>query len=84
MLAVELPKTLEKQLHEIVQKNYQGDMKIAIVAFLRLQEKYGWKEQFQRDIDAIRDEVRRCGGIKAKTVEAAIKKYRKSFGAARE
>jgi flavodoxin len=84
MLSVKLPKTLEKQLREVVQKNYQGDLQVAIVAFLRLQKKYGWKEQFLKDIEAIRDEVRRRGGIKAKTINAAVKKYRKSIGASRE
>jgi len=38
MLSVKLPKTVEKQLQEVVQKNYQGDMQIAIVAFLKLHE----------------------------------------------
>lgn len=78
MLSVKLPKTLEKQLREVVQKIYQGDLQVAIVAFLRLQEKYGWKEQFIKDVEAIREEVRRRGGIKAKTIDEAIKRYRKS------
>jgi len=36
------------------------------------------KEQFRKDIAAIREEVRRRGGISAKTIDAAIKRYRKS------
>jgi len=83
MLSVELPKTVEKQLRDVVQKSYQGDIQIAIVAFLKLHEKYGWKEQFLKDVEAIREEVNRRGGIKAKTIDAAIKKYRKSLKAAR-
>jgi hypothetical protein len=35
MLSVELPKTVEKQLQDVVQKSYQGDIKTAIVAFLK-------------------------------------------------
>jgi hypothetical protein len=83
MLSVELPKTVERQLRDVVQKSYQGDIQIAIVAFLKLHEKYGWKEQFLKDVEAIREEVRRRGGIKAKTIDAAIKKYRKNLGASR-
>ncbi len=79
MLSVELPKKIEKRLREIVQENYQGDLQIAIIAFLQLHEKYGWKEQFLQDIEAIREEVRRRGGIKAKTIDAAIKRYRKTL-----
>jgi len=52
MLSVELPKTIEKKLRDVVQKNYQGDIQIAIVAFLKLHEKYGWKEQFLKDVEA--------------------------------
>jgi hypothetical protein len=48
-----------------------------------LHEQYGWKEQFLKDIEAIREEVRRRGGIKAKTIDDAIKKYRKTLGATR-
>jgi flavodoxin len=84
MLSVELPKKVEKQLQDVVQKNYEGDLRIAIVAFLKLHEQYGWKEQFLKDIEAIREEVRRRGGIKAKTIDAAIKRYRKTLGATRE
>jgi flavodoxin len=84
MLSVKLPKTLEKQLRRVVQKNYQGDLQIAIVAFLKLHEKYGWKEQFLKDVEAIREEVRRRGGIKkAKTIDDAVKRYRKSIGESR-
>jgi flavodoxin len=83
MLSVKLPKTLEKQLRRVVQKNYQGDLQIAIVAFLKLHEKYGWKEQFLKDVEAIREEVRRRGGIKAKTIDDAVKRYRRSMGKSR-
>ena len=81
MLSVELPKTIEKQLRDVVQSSYQGDLKIAILAFLHLHEKYGWKEQLLKDVQSIRSEVRRKGGIKAKTIDAAVKRYRRSMGA---
>lgn len=83
MLSVKLPKTVEKQLRDVVQKNYQGDIQIAIVAFLKLHEKYGWKEQFLKDVEAVREEVSRRGGIKAKTIDAAIKRYHKNLEASR-
>ena len=81
MLSVELPKRVEKKLWNVVQSSYQGDMKVAILAFLKLHEKYGWKEQLLEDVQSIRTEVRRKGGIKAKTIDDAIKRYRKSVGA---
>jgi hypothetical protein len=81
MLSVELPKTIEKQLRNVVQSSYQGDLKIAILAFLQLHEKYGWKEQLLKDVQSIRSEVRRKGGIKAKTIDDAVKRYRKTMGA---
>lgn len=78
MLSVELPKTVEKQLWEVVQGSYQGDLKIAMLAFLRLHEKYGWKEQLRDDVRSVRAEVRRKGGVKAKNIEAAIKRHRRN------
>lgn len=83
MLSVKLPKAVEKQLREVVQGSYQGDLSIAILAFLRLHEKYGWKEQLRDDVRSVRAEVRRKGGVKAKTIEAAIKKHRKNTRASR-
>lgn len=81
MLSVELPKTVEKQFWNVVQSSYQGDLKIAILAFLQLHEKYGWKEQLLKDVQSIRSEVRRKGGIKAKTIDDAVKRHRKTIGA---
>lgn len=80
MLSVELPKTIEKQLRDVVQSSYQGNLKIAILAFLDLHEKYGWKEQLLKDVQSIRSEVRRKGGIKAKTIDDAVKRYRRTMG----
>ncbi len=81
MVSVELPKTVEKQLWNVVQNSYQGNMQIAILAFLELHEKYGWKEQLLKDVHSIRSEVRRKGGIKTKTIDDAVKRYRKTIGA---
>lgn len=78
MLSVELPKTVEKQLREVVRDSYQGDLSIAMLAFLRLHQKYGWKEQLHDDVRSVRAEVRRKGGVKAKTIEAAIKRHRRN------
>jgi hypothetical protein len=81
MLSVELPKTIEKQLRNVVQSSYQGNLKIAILAFLQLHEKYGWKEQLLKDVQSIRSEVRRKGGIKTKTIDDAVKRCRRTMGA---
>ena len=71
---------LEKQFWDVVRDSYQGDLETAIAAFLKLHEKYGWKEQLLKDVKSVRSEVRRKGGIKEKTIEDAIKKYRKNIG----
>lgn len=76
MLSIELPKEVEQHLKEVVQKSYHGDVQIAITSFLRLHEKYGWKEQFREDVKAIRAEVRRQGGVSSQTIHDAITRYR--------
>ena len=76
MLSIELPKDVEQHLKEVVQKSYHGDVQIAITSFLRLHEKYGWKEQFREDVNAIRAEVRRQGGVSSQTIHDAIIRYR--------
>jgi len=80
MLSLKLPATLEKHLRDVVQQSYHGDLQAAIATFLRLHEKYGWKEQLLNDVESIRSEVRRKGGIKTKTIEDAIKRHRKNIG----
>jgi hypothetical protein len=52
-----------------------------MVAFLKLHEKYGWKEQLRTDVKSIRAEVHRQGGIKEETIEDAINRYRQSLEA---
>jgi len=77
MLSVYLPKAIEKQFLDIVKNDYDGDPESAFVDFLQLYEKYGWKEQLLKDVKSVRAEVKRQGGISQKTIEDAIKKYRK-------
>lgn len=76
MLSIELPTEIEQHLKHIVQKSYHGNFQIAITSFLRLHEKYGWKEQFREDVEAIRSDVRQQGGISSQTIEDAIRRYR--------
>ena len=45
MISIDLPTTLEKHFREIVQDSYGGNLQAAIAAFLKLHQKYGWKEQ---------------------------------------
>jgi hypothetical protein len=51
-----------------------------MTAFLKLHEKYGWKEQFLEDVESIRSEMRRQGGIKEETIEDAVQRYRRNLG----
>jgi len=76
MLSIELTTDLEQHLQSVVQKSYHGNVQVAIASFLRLHEKYGWKEQFCKDVEAIRAEVRRQGGISSRTIDEAITQYR--------
>lgn len=77
MISIDLPRGLEKHFWEIVREDYNGDLQAAITTFLRLHEKFGWKEQLRKDVESIRSEVRQKGGIKAKTIDDAVKRYRK-------
>lgn len=79
MVSIDLSPMLEKRLKRVVQDSFQGDLQAAISAFLVLHEKYGWKEQLRQDVEAIRTEVRRQGGIPERTIDNAIKRYRKQL-----
>ena len=57
MLSISLPVKIEKRLMNVVQESYNGDMQVAITFFLKLHEKYGWKEQLLEDVRAIRAEA---------------------------
>ena len=78
MITLDLPEDLEKHFWHVVRDNYHGNLQAAVVAFLQLHEKYGWKEQFVRDVESIREEVRQKGGITEKDVEDVVRKYRES------
>ncbi len=80
MLSIDLPSDIEKHLKEVVQRSYHGNLPYAIVSFLKLHEKYGWKEQLLEDVESIRSEVRSKGGISSKEIDDAIKRYRKNIG----
>ena len=80
MIALNLSSSLEKHLREVVRESYADNLQVAIAAFLQLHDKYGWKEQLRQDVQAVRGEVRRRGGIKAKAIDTAIHKYRHSLG----
>jgi hypothetical protein len=41
----------------------------------------GWKEQLLKAVQSIRSEVRRKGGIEAKTIAGTVKSYRKMMDA---
>jgi len=79
MISMDLPAPLQERFIELVQESYDGNLQAAITAFLKLHEKYGWKEQLLADVTSIRSEVRRKGGIKAKAIDHAIQKYRRSL-----
>jgi hypothetical protein len=76
MITLDLPEDLEKHFWHVVRDNYRGDLQAAVIAFLQLHDKYGWKEQFVRDVESIREEVRQKGGITEKDIEDAVRKYR--------
>ncbi|VFN05521.1 MAG: hypothetical protein BECKG1743D_GA0114223_111003 [Candidatus Kentron sp. G] len=79
MISTELSPNAEKQFTEVVYNDYDGDSQRAIVTLLELHRKYGWKEQFSNDVESVRAEVRRRGGISSKSIDKAIKAYRKSI-----
>ncbi|MDI6793348.1 MAG: hypothetical protein QME81_10860 [bacterium] len=80
MISIDLPTTVEEQFLEVVQDGYKGNLQIAITALLKLHKKYGWKEQLWEDVNSVRAEVRRKGGIKLEIIDDAIKRYRNSIG----
>jgi hypothetical protein len=83
MIVLDLPEDLEKHFWNIVRDSYHGDLQAAVTAFLKLHEKYGWKEQFVKDIKSVREEVRRAGGIKERVIDEGVLStghFYKSFG----
>jgi hypothetical protein len=84
MITLDLPETLEKYFWNVVRDNYNGDVQAAMSTLLNLHEKHGWKEQFVKDIQSVRAEVQRRGGIKEKTIEEGVKRYREHREVAQE
>jgi len=80
MLSLNLQADIENRFINVVQENYNGNWQNAMTSFLKLQEKYGWKEQLLEDVTSIRAEVRRKGGIASAAIDEAIKKYRTHQG----
>ena len=77
MVSIELPTEVEEHLKAVIQKSYDGDLGLAMTAFLRLHEKYGWKEQLRTDVEAVRGEVNRGGGIPSAEIDDAVQRYRR-------
>ena len=80
ILSLELSKDVEQHFQEVIQKCYQGNIQVAIASLLKLHEKYAWKEQLRADVETIRTEVRKKGGIDSRTIDNAITRYRKAIG----
>lgn len=79
MISIELPAEVEKHFIDIVENSYDGSVQSAITSLLKLHDKYRWKEQLIEDVESIRSEVHRRGGISSKDIDQAIKKYRKNL-----
>ena len=78
MISIELTPEIERQFLGLVRDGYDGDLQNAIVTLLRLHQKYGWKEQLRQNVDSVRIEVRRWGGVSSEDIDNAIKRYRKT------
>ncbi|MDM8560885.1 hypothetical protein [Candidatus Parabeggiatoa sp. HSG14] len=78
MLSINLQTDIENHFINVVREKYNGNWQNAITSFLKLQEKYGWKEQLLEDVTLIRSEVQ--GEISATAIDEAIKKYRNNHG----
>ena len=77
MVSLRLPAETERRFQEVVQKDYSGDVAVAVAALLELHDKYGWKEQLLQDVESVRAEVRRQGGVTADGIGKAVKAYRR-------
>lgn len=80
MLAIDLPKEVEQHFYDVVNTRYHGNIQEAMMSLLQLHDRYGWKEQFRKDVEAIRTEVRQHGGVKEEAIEKAIAAYRRRQG----
>ena len=78
MISIELSPDIERQFLGVIRDSYDGNSQNAIVTLLRLHRRYGWKEQLRQNVDSVRAEVRRRGGISSEDIDNAIKRYRKT------
>ncbi len=78
MISIELSPDIEKQFLGVIRDSYDGNSQTAIVTLLKLHRKYGWKEQLRQNVDSVRAEVHRRGGISSEDIDNAIKKYRET------
>ncbi|OQX09059.1 MAG: hypothetical protein BWK80_47385 [Desulfobacteraceae bacterium IS3] len=78
MISIELSPDIERQFLGLVRDSYDGNSQDALVALLRLHQKYGWKDQLRQNVDSVRAEVRRRGGVSSRDIDNAIKRYRKT------
>ncbi len=77
MIEINLPTSVEKHFWQIVLDDYSGDVLAAMEVLLRLYDQHGWKERLHDDVESIRSEVRRKGGVSSNDINSAIEKYRK-------
>lgn len=86
MITIELPSDIEQQFREVVQESYHGNIQEAFSSFLRLHEKYGWKEVETHNDGSMeklhletakrrRDELR-SGGVQPIDGEEGLKRVR--------
>jgi hypothetical protein len=78
MISIELSPDIERQFLGVIRDSYDGNPQNAIVTLLRLHQRYGWKEQLRQNMDSVRAEVRRRGGVSSEDIDNAIKRYRKT------
>lgn len=78
MMEIDLSPEIEKRFAEVVRNNYDGNSQAAIVTLLELHRKYGWKEQLRQNVQSVRAEVGRRGGINSEAIDKAVKRYRNS------
>jgi len=54
-------------------------MQAAVTCFLKLHDKYGWKEQLLSDVQSVRLEVIQNGGITLQAIDEAVDAYRNAI-----
>ncbi len=77
MISLELPIEVEQRFRDVVEESYHGNIEAAVASLLVLHDKYAWKEQLREDVEAVRAELRRHGGLTSVSIQGAIDTYRK-------